>query len=720
MTDDVELLRRYAEESSEEAFAELVRRHVNFVYAAALRQARHAHRAEDVVQLVFTDLARKARALCQRREIVGWLYLSTHHAAAGIVRHEVRREAREQEAQVRQELATEPAGDPAWERIAPVLDAALHELGEADRDAILLRFFKDRPFADVGEALGVTEDAAKKRVQRALDKLRPILARRGVTSTAAGLAFVLTHQTAVAAPAELAASVTTVALQSAAAGAAGAGLLAGWWQLLAAGKGAVVAALVVLAGFAIFRGVNGPAEPVLTKVPPAGTMVQATRASPTAAPSATAVNTPTYTASAAPAPTLAEILAEPDELRAVSLYARHLLQLPAGDFEAVFARILTVVKPEQKLSFLNLLLQRWGQVDPRSAMEHLTTLQGQPIGGGVITAAQMMQYKNAVMDGWATMQPVEALNWVVQNPGDFAWAADLAIKALVPSLATNVTTQDGQIGFYQRLRITEMIGALAANGQYPEAAAMLVRAPLDPTNPLEIETTKSLMAAWVSADGAAAAAWLPVDFSAGPLRKAAYTGFVQSVADAAPDVATRFVQSLNERDDIEAAGSGVIASFRSRADAAGGYEWLRDNMGDNSNGAYDNAVYELFGFVRNKGYGTGVEGEAARSVIAGVRDGTTRKRAAGTYARYGAGSPEEAIRTVLQFYSEEERWTGVSVPASTMRPGMNGLMMLAEPLPTIVSQWAKKDRAATVASVNGLTSLPEPDQARLRTAIDAK
>ena len=232
----------------------------------------------------------------------------------------------------------------------------------------------------------MTEDAAKKRVQRALDKLRPILARRGVTSTAAGLAFVLTHQTAVAAPAELAASVTTVALQSAAAGAAGAGLLAGWWQLLAAGKGAVVAALVVLAGFAIFRGVNGPAEPVLTKVPPAGTMVQATRASPTAAPSATAVNTPTYTASAAPAPTLAEILAEPDELRAVSLYARHLLQLPAGDFEAVFARILTVVKPEQKLSFLNLLLQRWGQVDPRSAMEHLTTLQGQPIGGGVITA----------------------------------------------------------------------------------------------------------------------------------------------------------------------------------------------------------------------------------------------------------------------------------------------------------------------------------------------
>src|SRR5688572_27873578 len=101
MSDDAELWRRYAERRDEAAFAELVRRHVDLVYAAALRQLGGAkHRAQDVTQSVFVDLARRAGALAGRTEIVVWLYTSTHYAAAKLKRGEQRRQTREAEAQL--------------------------------------------------------------------------------------------------------------------------------------------------------------------------------------------------------------------------------------------------------------------------------------------------------------------------------------------------------------------------------------------------------------------------------------------------------------------------------------------------------------------------------------------------------------------------------------------------------------------------------------------
>lgn len=212
MTDDIELLRRYAETSAEEAFAELVQRHVDFVYAAALRQVRGAHRAEDVVQAVFSDLARKASVLCRRKELVGWLYLSARYAATDIIRKETRREAREHEAQMIQDASADPAASLDWARLDPVLDEALGDLNEADRSAILLRYFKNYSFADTGAALQITEEAARKRVERALEKMRPLLARRGITSTTAALTFALANQSALATPAGLAATVTGAAL----------------------------------------------------------------------------------------------------------------------------------------------------------------------------------------------------------------------------------------------------------------------------------------------------------------------------------------------------------------------------------------------------------------------------------------------------------------------------------------------------------------------------
>lgn len=211
MTDDATLLQRYARDRSEGDFAELVRRHLNLVYSAALRQVNgDTHLAQDVTQLVFTDLARKAAQLAGHHVLAGWLFTSTRFAAAKLVRGEQRRRTREQEARLMQE--SDPSASLDWERVRPVLDDALAELGERDREAILLRYLEGHDFASVGAKLALTDNAARMRVDRAVDKLRSLLARRGVTSSAAALALVLANQAVVAAPAGLAATVTGTAL----------------------------------------------------------------------------------------------------------------------------------------------------------------------------------------------------------------------------------------------------------------------------------------------------------------------------------------------------------------------------------------------------------------------------------------------------------------------------------------------------------------------------
>lgn len=217
---DAELLRRYADEKSDAAFGELVRRHLNLVYSVALRQvAGDTHLAEDVAQNVFTALARKAVSLAGRPALSGWLYRSAHFAASDVVRVERRRRAREQEISAMNPSTTDATLPADWDQLRPILDSAIAELDERDRDAVALRFFDGCSFADVGAKLRLTENAARMRVERALDKLHAALARRGVTSTAAALGVALANQAAIAAPATLAASVTGAALTAATASA---------------------------------------------------------------------------------------------------------------------------------------------------------------------------------------------------------------------------------------------------------------------------------------------------------------------------------------------------------------------------------------------------------------------------------------------------------------------------------------------------------------------
>jgi len=205
---DQQLLREYAERRSEAAFAELVRRHVDFVYSAALRMVRDTHLAEDVAQSAFVALAQNARQLTDRPVLSGWLHRTAQNLAANTVRSDVRRRAREQEATAMNELlATEP--DPVWEHIAPHLDAALGELSEPDRDALLLRYFERKSARAMAQTLGTSEDAAQKRVSRAVERLREFFIKRGVTVGASGLVVVISANAIQAAPAGLAGAIAT-------------------------------------------------------------------------------------------------------------------------------------------------------------------------------------------------------------------------------------------------------------------------------------------------------------------------------------------------------------------------------------------------------------------------------------------------------------------------------------------------------------------------------
>jgi RNA polymerase sigma factor (sigma-70 family) len=217
---DHELLRRYAEHGAEEAFNELVQRHLNLVWAAARRVSGNADLARDVAQTVFTDLARKAGTLPRETVLAGWLYRAACHAAAKQARGEARRVLREHHAMAMQEpTLPDSATAQAAEELQPMLDAALAELSETDRDAVVLRFLAGRSLAEVGTALGTGEDAAQKRVSRALEKLREAFRRRGVNVSGGVMAAGLGLAGAEAAPAGLAGGLTAAAL--AAAGTAG-------------------------------------------------------------------------------------------------------------------------------------------------------------------------------------------------------------------------------------------------------------------------------------------------------------------------------------------------------------------------------------------------------------------------------------------------------------------------------------------------------------------
>lgn len=248
MNHDAELLRRYAEEHSEAAFAEFVQRHAGLVYSSALRRLdRDTHAASDVVQKVFVSAARNVRTLMQCEHLNSWLFAATRNATLNHMRDEIRRKQRERSTYDDSIVLADESSELNWAQLRPVLDETLDELREPDREAVLLRFIENRPFAEIGERLRLSENAARMRVERALAKLRDQLARRGINSTAAGLATLVTGYAAPPVPASVVSAATSAALAAGTPAAAGIGLTLVNAKLVILGIGGAIAIGVTLA-----------------------------------------------------------------------------------------------------------------------------------------------------------------------------------------------------------------------------------------------------------------------------------------------------------------------------------------------------------------------------------------------------------------------------------------------------------------------------------------
>jgi RNA polymerase sigma factor (sigma-70 family) len=265
LNDDIALLREYARNHSEAAFAALVARHVNLVYSVALRSVRDRHLAGEITQAVFIILARKADKLPQHAVLAGWLCRTARYASANALTVQRRRQRREQEAYMQSQLedlsCQIEATAEIWNQIAPLLDGALEQLGRKDHDALVLRFFESKNFAEVGAALGASEDAAKMRVNRALEKLRRFFTKRGVSSTTAIIAGTISANSVQAAPVALAKAVTAIAVAK---GAAASGstltLIKGALKIMAWTKAQTAIVSIVMVGMATLSVIQHQAQ----------------------------------------------------------------------------------------------------------------------------------------------------------------------------------------------------------------------------------------------------------------------------------------------------------------------------------------------------------------------------------------------------------------------------------------------------------------------------
>ena len=210
--DDWQLLNDYATRNSEEAFHALVERYAGMVYHTALRQLGNPHSAEEVAQAVFIILAQKAATIRRQTTLYGWLFRATRFAVLNQRRQEKNRARREQEAYAMQSASNSDDLNPVWEQITPHLDDALDKLPVMDRELVMIRYFGNKSHKEAAQTLGVSEDVVRKRLSRAMEKLRVIFVRRGVAVSSLALVTAFTAHGVQAAPLGLASSLAGVAV----------------------------------------------------------------------------------------------------------------------------------------------------------------------------------------------------------------------------------------------------------------------------------------------------------------------------------------------------------------------------------------------------------------------------------------------------------------------------------------------------------------------------
>ena len=227
--DDARLLQLYVETGDQAAFGELVSKHINFVYSAALRNVHDRHVAEEITQAVFIVLARKASTLRHEAVLSSWLLSTCRYASLGHMKMAARRKRHERRAAEMAKTVWEEEADTRWPQYEGDLDAALASLREGDRKAVMLRFYEHKSFDEIAHILGTAEEAARKRVSRAVEKLRGYFGVGSQSLPATVITYYLYNKLAGPAPAGLAAKIasaatakTAVAAGSAAAASGGA------------------------------------------------------------------------------------------------------------------------------------------------------------------------------------------------------------------------------------------------------------------------------------------------------------------------------------------------------------------------------------------------------------------------------------------------------------------------------------------------------------------
>jgi RNA polymerase sigma factor (sigma-70 family) len=248
-SDDMELLREYALRNSETAFATLVSRHLDMVYATALRHVGNHHQAQEIAQAVFVILARKARSFGPKTVLAGWLFQTARLTAKNHIRAEIRRARREQEAYIQSNQSEDSS--EAWRQIIPLLNELVGSLREKERNAIILHFLEGKAYKEVATAMGGSEAAVQMRVSRALEKLRGMFAKRGVAVTTVALGGMISACGTQAAPLGMAAKVAATAAQGASLTASTLSLVKGTMNVIAWTKARVAVGAGVVALLAV-------------------------------------------------------------------------------------------------------------------------------------------------------------------------------------------------------------------------------------------------------------------------------------------------------------------------------------------------------------------------------------------------------------------------------------------------------------------------------------
>ena len=573
MKDDATLLRSYAVEGSQDAFAELVRRHLGLVYHAALRQTNgDDHRAEEVAQLVFTDLARKAAALSRRPLLVSWLHTSTRYAANNLRRAELRRRTREQEAYSMNytDLAPDPAAD--WQRLRPLIDDALQSLGERDRAAVLLRFFENRSYSELGAALSLNEDAARLRVNRALEKLRSTLARRGLVSTASALGLALAQPALAGVPACLATHVTVTSLAAASAtsaafvgAATGLGGLAGTAKIAV---GLVGAATVFSVGVLLYQ--RPAASPRTAASSSASSPADLAASHPPALPvpdKASAALEAWLASALTPAPP-AEFFKRSESLRAL------LKNLPAGLFPRLLSALAGAPGDDPRL-LRPIAFEAWLGRAPADAGRWASAF---PLGG-TYDATERARFCLQSASAWAGLDFAAAYAWAdtLPDPDSRQRCLRNALARLAetdPHRAVALADERGPEFFDAARR--DLLRAWCKKA--PADAMRALGAPLvgSDSNKHRVELQQGLTA-WAAVDAAAAYAWL-TSFDQFPSRDA--VSQMTSAIRMLPDPRSA-LDSLTRSTELSAPSAllGDIVKFWAFREPAAAFEWL-DTMPD--------------------------------------------------------------------------------------------------------------------------------------------